>query len=220
MTTGSLRSPFFAAPVVAMLVALALPASAMAEMTIRDAETECIGNQPFPVIEATVDPSPQEARVYFRAAGAADYYYIQMAGGDGQFQGVLPVPSSETSRIVYYVEAVSASADASRTPDFEAEVREEGACDGRLYLGADPQIVIHSTVSGGAALPQGFLSNGVAATVSTAGVSSAVAPVVVAAGGLSAGAIAGIVVGGAAAGVVIVDELDNNESTAASPSDP
>ena len=215
MTTRSLRRS-----IGGVLVALVLPAGAMAEMTIRDAETECIANQPFPVIEATVNPSPQEARVYFRAVDGDAYYYIQMAGGDGKYQGVLPVPSTETTRIVYYVEAISASADASRTPEFEAAVRDEDACAGRLYLGADPQIVIHSTVAGGAALPQGFLPTGVAATVSTAGVSAAVAPVVVAAGGLGAGAITGIVVGGAAAGAVIIDELDDSESSAASPSDP
>ncbi len=217
MSTSSLRQILLTAPLGAMLVALVLPASAMAEMTIRDAETECITNQPFPMIEAVVDPAPQEARVYFRSADGEDYYYIQMAGGDGRYQGVLPVPSPETTRIVYYVEAVSAAADASRTPDFEVSVRDEGACDGRLYLGADPQIVIHSTVGGSAVLPQGFLPSGVAATVSAAGVS---APVAVAAGGLGAGAITGIVAGSAVAGAVIIDELDDDESDAASPSDP
>lgn len=217
MSTRCLRHILSTAPLGAMLLALVLPANAMAEMTIRDAETECISNQPFPVIEAEVDPIPQEARVYFRAADGEDYYYIQMAGGDGKYQGVLPVPAAETTRVVYYVEAVSAAAEASRTPDYEVAVRDEGACDGRLYLGADPQIVIHSTVSGSAALPQGFLSNGVVTTVSAAGLS---APVAVVAGGLGAGAITGIVAGSAAAGAVIIDELDDDESDAASPSDP
>lgn len=227
MISRSLRTTNPAALPVAVIalacLALSLPSAALAEMTITEAGTECIANVPYPMIEAKVDPVPEETRVYFRSGDSKDFYYIEMAGGDGEYQGVLPVPSAETSKVVYYVEAISASADASRSPEYEAEVRGEGECAGRLYFGADPQIAIYSTIDGGVALPQGFLSNGVAVTVNAAGVSTAVAPAVggaVAAGGLGAGAITGIVAGGAAAGAVIVDELDDDEEEAASPSDP
>lgn len=226
MSNRSLRhtssAALLAVAVVAMATVLTLPAVALGEMAISEAKTECIANVPYPMIEASVDPVPEQTRVYFRAGDSEAFYYIEMAGGDGKYQGVLPVPSTETSTIVYYVEAISADADASRTPEYQAEVRDEGQCAGRLYFGVDPQIAIHSTIPGAAALPQGFLPNGVAATVSAAGVSTAVAPAVgaAAAGGLGAGAITGIVAGGAAAGAVIVDELDDDEEDAASPSDP
>lgn len=225
MTPRSLRSQSSAALpvffVALMLLAVSLPA--YGEMIISEAKTTCIASVPYPMIEAKVDPVPQEARVYFRAGEGSDFYYIQMAGGDGSYQGVLPVPSTETSQVVYYVEAISADADASRTEEFEAKVVDEGECGGRLYAGIDPQIAIFSTVDGAAAVPQGFLQSGVASTVSAAGVTTAVAPVggaVAAAGGLGAGAITGIVAGGAAAGAVIVDELDDDDDEAASPSDP
>lgn len=226
MSTRNMRSlspvTLFSAAIVLLGSTLTLPATALGEMAISEAKTECVANVPYPMIEAEVDPVPQEARVYFRAGDGDAFYYIEMAGGDGKYQGVIPVPSAETSIIVYYVEAISADADASRTPEYQAEVRDEGQCAGRLYFGADPQIAIHSTIPGAAALPQGFLPNGVAATVTAAGATTAVAggAAVVAGGGLGAAAITGIVAGGAAAGAVIVDELDDDEEDAASPSDP
>ena len=205
----------------ATLGLLLLAPAAFAAPVISDAKVECVPNSPYPMIDATIKNAPEVARLYFRSDQGSEFYYVDMTGEE-RFQGVMLVPAPGTSEIVYYVEAVNSEGDA-RTQEFSARVTEESGCNNALlYLGADPGIVLHATAEGAAALPQGFLSSGVASSVTVSGVATPVAGAVAAAagGGLGAGAIAGIAVGGAAGAVVIADELDDEGDNTTSPGQP
>lgn len=201
---------------------LAFPmAPAVAQsLTIDDAAIECIESLPYPLFSAAISPDPQKARLYFRASQGSDFYYVEMTGGSGAYQAILPVPSEETAEVVYYVEALTPDADSARTEEFSTEVRDEGKCDRRRYLGAEPGISVYATAEGASALPSGFQSLGVTSTVSASGVVAGVEAVAAAAGGLGPLAIGGIAAGGLAGGILVVDALDDDEEAAASPTTP
>lgn len=197
-----------------LLVMVGLPAGAQeaAVPTITKAEVKCIAGVPYPVISASIRSSDtvQVAKVYFRAAQGEDFYFVEMASEAPGYKAILPVPSDETNRVIYYVEAVSASFEAGRTEEYEAPVRDD--CDEDRFLGDDPRIVIYA-VAESAPIPTGFLSTGVSSTVSAAGVATAVTT----GGGLGAGAITGIIVGGGLVGAVLINELDDETPEPASP---
>ncbi len=197
-----------------LLWAMGLPAAAQeaAVPTITKAEVRCIAGVPYPIISASIRSadSVQAAKVYFRAAQGEDFYFVEMAVQDRGYRAVLPVPSDETNRVIYYVEAVSASFEAGRTEEYEAPVRDD--CDEDRFLGDDPRIVIYA-VAESAPIPAGFLSTGVSSTVSAAGVATAVTS----GGGLGAGAITGIIVGGGLAAAAIANELDDETPQPVSP---
>lgn len=205
-------------PVVALLglvISLTVPQWAHGEAipTITKAEVKCIAGVPYPVIGASIrsDEAIETAKVYFRAGQGENFYFVEMAAGEGAYQAILPVPSDETNRVIYYVEAVSASFESGRTEEFEAPVRDD--CDEDRFLGDDPGIIIYA-VAEGAPIPAGFLSTGVSSTVSAAGVATAVATT---GGGLGAGAITGIVIGGGLGAAAIANELDDEDNEPASP---
>lgn len=202
------------ATAVFLLLASALPMWAQGEAVpiITKAEVECIAGVPYPVIGASIrsGEAVEAAKVYFRAAQGENFYFVEMAPLDKGYQAILPVPSDETHRVIYYVEAVSTSFEAGRTEEYEAPVRED--CDEDRFAGDDPGIIIYA-VAEGAPIPAGFLSTGVSSTVSAAGVATAVTS----GGGLGAGAITGIVIGGGLGAAVIANELDDEDTPPASP---
>ena len=179
---------------------------------ITKAEVKCIAGVPYPIISASIRAADevQIAKVYFRAAQGEDFYFVEMASQERGYKAILPVPSDETNRVIYYVEAVSASFEAGRTEEYEAPVRDD--CDEDRFLGDDPGIVIYA-VAEGAPIPTGFLSTGVSTTVSATGVATAVTG----GGGLGAGAITGIILGGGLVGWAIADELDDETPKPISP---
>ena len=199
---------------VILTLAAALPQQALGATVpaITKAEVKCIAGVPYPVISASIrsDESIEAAKVFFRSSQGENFYYVEMGLIDKGYQAILPVPSDETNRVVYYVEAVSASFESGRTEEYEAPVRDD--CDEERFLGDDPAIVIYA-VAEGAPIPIGFLSTGVSTTVSAAGVAAAVAT----GGGLGAGAITGIVIGGGLGAAAVVNELDDEDDPPASP---
>lgn len=200
---------------VGLTMAIVLPQGVLGATvpTITKAEVKCIAGVPYPVINAAIrsDESIEAAKVFFRAAQGEAFYYVEMATVEKGYKATLPVPSDETNRVIYYVEAVSASFESGRTEEFEAPVRDD--CDEERFLGDDPSIVIYA-VAEGAPIPAGFLSTGVSSTVSAAGVATAVATT---GGGLGAGAITGIVIGGGLGAAAIVNELDDEDDEPVSP---
>lgn len=200
--------------ILGLLMVSAIPAQAQGDAVpvITKAEVECIAGVPYPVIGASIrsGESIEAAKVYFRAAQGENFYFVEMGAKAKGYEAVLPVPSDETRRVIYYVEAVSTSFESGRTEEFEAPVRDD--CDEELFAGDDPGIVIYA-VAEGAPIPAGFLSTGVSSTVSAAGVATAVTT----GGGLGAGAITGIVIGGGLGAATIVNELDDEDDEPASP---
>ena len=188
---------------------------------ILDAKTACVVNSPYPMIDATIENSPEVARLYFRSGMGEDFFYVDMTG-ELRYQGVLLVPAPGTDSIVYYVEAINGAGDV-RSLEYTAKVADENVCERALiYQGANPGIVVHSTAEGAAAIPQGFLNTGVASSVNIAGIATPVAggAVGATAGGLGAGAITGLAAAGVGGVVVLADELDDEGEAPTSPGNP
>lgn len=171
-------------------------------LSISGAETECIPDVPYPVIDAVIRPESEvrEAKVHFRAAQYAEFYTAAMRTRGDEFVAILPVPAPETRHVVYFVEAVSSASEISRTEQLTAEVVEGERCKDRggvIFTSGDPG-TLFSTVTGTPAFPPGFIAP------SSGGV------VLVGGGGLGPWAKGGIIAGSVIAGAVLIQELDED----------
>ena len=174
-----------------------LPAAAGAQVTIDHNAVGCIVAGHYPKMNACFSPAANlaRARIYFRAEGTPNWYFVDMKSDNPCFLGILPKPKKTIKKLQYYVEATDKSFAEARTAEFLPDVVEkEGEC--RKDTPAAP-----------------FLNN---ATVAVTGVGAAPAvPVGFAIGGLSTAAItAGVVgVGLATTGVVVATKDDNTPNT-------
>ena len=180
---------------------------------ISGAKKACLPNVPYPMLDAQIRPGQdvQVAKVYFRAAQSPYFYAVEMTGTADQFDAIIPAPGPETEQVVYYVEAVASSFESSRTAEYVADVVPNEDCKdrgGAALFSGKPQIVVFSTVEGAPALPNGFLSTGIATTVSAGGVTAAVTA---GAGGLGAGAITGRVVAGVLGALLLYELVDDDD---------
>jgi hypothetical protein len=167
--------------------------------------TTAIGHEPigcvvagqFPLIDAQIEPagSVARARVYFKAVGSENWYYVEMTPAEAGFVGKLPRPKLEASPISYYVQATTTEFGENRTPEIEAIVVAEAKdCpENKKVAGIGPpgEVTVFSAATGAAVAPIGFAAGGLA---------------------LTAGTIA-LLLGGAAAITVGVRELVVNETT-------
>jgi hypothetical protein len=198
----------------------------------------CLLRDRFPLFRAEILPTVaiRTAKIYFRSESYPDFYYVVMtATAGGEFQGVIPKPSPETDRLVYYIEAVGPSFESARTEEVVTDIGEECRRDpaAAYYTGQNPGITVGATQAGAAALPPGFQAGGIAGFISAAGGGAA------AGGGfgvgtaiiVGAGAAAGVGVIGAAgggssstsvqpSGVMVTTTVSGNTSTGASTSVP
>jgi uncharacterized repeat protein (TIGR01451 family) len=163
-------------------------------------------------LSATIAPSDdiRTARVYFRSDKYPDFYYVDMTSEGDSFQAILPMPSDETSRVIYYLEATDVAYASNRSVQYDVDVVEDAdECRRRdpgvaYFTGDNPGIVIGALQTGAPAIPPGFLAQGI---VSTA-----------AGGGLGAGAAVAIAAGGAGAvavGVLVPKEEETTTSAVA-----
>lgn len=200
-------------------------------LVIEHSALECLQHDQFPLVDSVVRPGPdvEVCRVYFRSDKYPDFYYVDakvIPETPEDFRAILPKPSPETERIIYYVEAVDNLYQISQTSEADPEVTDD-ACrrdPEAYYQEGTPEIVVGATSTGAAAVPPGFQALGITGFISAAGVSSAVT-VAAAAGGAAAGA-AGlstgliIVVSGAAVatgGAVVTTVTGNDENEASTP---
>lgn len=66
----------------------------------------CVTREANVVVAASVTPDAawSSVRMYFRRAGATDYYYMEMrSAGDGAYWAAMPLLAKETTAIEYYV---------------------------------------------------------------------------------------------------------------------
>lgn len=200
-------------------------------LVIEHSALECLQHDQFPLVDSVVRPGPdvEVCRVYFRSDKYPDFYYVDakvIPETPEDFRAILPKPSPETERIIYYVEAVDNLYQISQTSEADPEVTDD-ACrrdPEAYYQEGTPEIVVGATSTGAAAVPPGFQALGITGFISAAGVSSAVT-VAAAAGGAAAGA-AGLstglilVVSGAAVatgGAVVTTVTGNDENEASTP---
>lgn len=191
---------------------------------IEHAALECLRNDLFPLLHAGIEPQSrvQVARCYFRSDKYPDFYYVEMKATPKDFEAILPKPSPETERIIYYIEVVDRSLNSNRTEDHDPIVGDEEGCKRRApadyFKGKDPGIIVGATKTGLSAVPAGFQATGIGGFISASGVLSAVAGAGASAGGaLSTTGLVLIVSGGAVAGVG-VPVVVSGESEASPPS--
>jgi hypothetical protein len=169
---------------------------------------ECFGKGLFPLLRADIVPESrvQMARVYFRSDKYPDFYFVEMKLVEKWFEAVLPQPSPETARVIYYIEALDRAANNTRTEDYDPTVTDADECRRRqpkaaYFNGENPGIVVGATRTGMAAIPPGFQATGIGGFVSASGVLSGVVAGASTGGALSATGLVIIVTGGAVAGV-------------------
>ncbi len=188
---GAMAAALLVAPLAAAPVEAQDPPYSDSPLRIRHDPVSCLEAGKHPRLLACFSPASRlaRARVYFRAHGTTDWYYVSMAQDAPCFVGVLPKPTLEFGKVDYYVEATSREFAEVLTQEYDPiVVDDERECDGILAPFLDKAKVVVSSVSGATAVPQGFLSSGIVG----AGVSSGLVAGVVGAGA----AVAGIAVAG------------------------
>jgi hypothetical protein len=116
----------------------------------------CVVAGKYPQLDACFDPSSRvtRARVYFRAGGAPDWYYVEMKPEAACFRGTPPRPKKSLSRLSYYVAVTDQDFAEARTEEYGTTVvaDEKGSSEGIVA----PFVTTASVVVGGAAaLPAG-----------------------------------------------------------------
>jgi hypothetical protein len=193
-------------------------AFAQGEPRIGHQAEDCWPEDQFPSLEAAIVPGKEilSAKVYFRSEQYPDFYFVEMKGEltPDHFLALLPKPSPETQRVIYYVEAIDSSFSGGRTEDYDPEIK--SPCKRRApgaYL-ENPEIVVGATKAGAAAIPPGFEAAGIVGFVTAAGVSSAVS------GGLGVGATVAVAGAAAAAGGAVIVAGGDTTTSAASAGPP
>ncbi len=137
------------------------PAPAAGAMTIEHRPPGCLAAGKYARVAACFQPPSALARgrVYFRAGGTRDWFYVEMSGSPPCLEGVLPRPKKSLRQIEYYVAATDRAFAESRTPERVLQVTDDGRCPaGPLAPVADTASVVIGSVSGAA--PVGFVAGG------------------------------------------------------------
>src|SRR5512136_2111833 len=125
--TGHAVSALAAVPswaALATLLALASPASADEALAIQHQAVHCVVAGKFPQLDACIEPASRvaRARVYFRAEGGPDWYYVEMKPEAQCYRGTLPRPKKSLKRMRYYVAVTDQDFAEARTEEYTASV--------------------------------------------------------------------------------------------------
>ena len=184
---------------------------------------ECLARDRYPQLSSDVSPHQDVrfSRVYFRAAQHSDFYYVDMRDTGGDFQGVLPKPSPETTEIVYYIEALNMTFDGYQSSEFRPRIVLGEDCDDRVpgayFTGGDPGIVVGSVVEGAATLPPGFLPQGIGTFITASGSVVSAAAGAAAGGGTFLTSTTGLILIVSAGGAATVIGVTAGDEVVASP---
>lgn len=149
-----------------LALALSVPVAAQAPsapgaLVIEHEAPGCVTAGRYFRLAACVRPPDAlaRARVYFRAGGTADWFYVDMSGTPPCLEAVLPRPKRGLERLEYYVAATDRSFAETRTPVRAALVREDGPCEaGPVAPVVEKASVVIGSASGAA--PEGFVTGG------------------------------------------------------------
>jgi hypothetical protein len=153
----------------AWIVALALgSAPADDPPVVEHQQVPCtVPDQPLTLCTAVRDDGDvAKVRVFFRREGESHYLMVEMAFDGLRYCGTLPGPRrGKVKSLEYYVEAVDAGYQSSRTSTYRMPVQAEAAC-GFAPVEKDPArlsaIVVRAThPKQGRKLPHAFLGTGV-----------------------------------------------------------
>ena len=173
---------------------VSLPVTASESLVIQHQPVRCLVAGKYPRLDACFDPSARvaRARVYFRAEGVGDWYFVEMKAEAPCFRGILPRPKKSLKHVAYYVVVTDQEFAEARTEEYApVVVPNEASCSEGLVA---PFLTSASVVLGGAAaVPAGFVGGGILAGVGTAAV------------------VAGAAVVGGGAAAVVVSQGDDEE---------
>jgi hypothetical protein len=160
--------PALAAPAIGAPAASVPPALAGDALAIEHHPVHCVVAGKYPQLDACFQPAERvaRARVYFRAEGEPEWYYVEMKPEAPCFRGTLPRPKKSLERMRYYIAVTDRDFAEARTEEYAASVvGSEKACT----IGAvAPYVTTASVVvSGAAALPAGFAGAGLLAGIGT-----------------------------------------------------
>jgi hypothetical protein len=134
-------------------------------VTVEHAAPDCVLAEHFIRLEATARPvdKVQQGRVYFRAEGELDWYYVDMQRSGASFSATLPKPEKTTKGLRYYVEVVDSEYHVGRTPESApVVVASVAACGGKTVAAAVPSATIELFLPPAAPpVPPGFLRDGI-----------------------------------------------------------
>jgi hypothetical protein len=193
--------------------ALLCASSLAAQPRIEHEDVDCLPRNEFSQFLASIQPPStiRAAKLYFRSSLYADFYFVAMSLDDaGSFQAVLPIPAPETTKIVYYFEAIDFSFQTARSEEIEVSVSGDESCrrgpGAFLYPGTNPAIAVGATQVGAAAIPPGFQATGITGFLTATGAGG---------GGIGAGVAVGAAVGAAAGvGVIVANGGDSDSASA------
>jgi hypothetical protein len=178
-------------------------------LSIEHEPPRCLVADKHPRLLACISPSAQaaRARVYFRAGGTRDWYFVDMKPSGTCLEGVLPKPRRTLQHVDYYLSATDRSSEESRTGEHSLlVVPKEGDCREAPFVPNAP-VVATPASAGAAALPAGFGVTG--AGLSTGLVLGTIG------GGVAV--VGGIVAGGGEAGSTTTLDAGPSSTVAATP---
>ncbi len=154
----------------ALAVVYAVPAGA--QITPEHVTVGCIVAEKYPKITSCFNPASAlaRARVYFRADGTTNWYFVEMKSDAPCFAGILPRPKKDMigKKIDYYVEALDKTFAPARTPEAQPEVvASESACkkDTPVAPVVSKASVVVGSAAAGAPFPAAFVAAGSSLTV-------------------------------------------------------
>jgi hypothetical protein len=155
---------------------LLLSASLEAQPRIGHEDVECLPRGEFTRLLASIQPAStiRAAKLYFRSSLYPEFYFVAMSrDAAGAFGAVLPLPAAETTKVVYYIEAVDQSFQTSRSDELEVSVSDDSGCrrgpGAVLFPGGSPAIVVGAAQAGIPAIPAGFQATGITGFLSATG---------------------------------------------------
>ena len=163
-----------------LLVAMASPSWAV--VTIEHQAIDCIVRNTHAKVEARYTPEAvTKKRVYFRAPGTEDFYWVELAGAQSETPAAfLPKPHPTTESIEYYVQGEVSATDRAQTEHFAPVVSTMTFCQNEAKNFRQPadneqvSIVLGLIRWGQAAVPEGFLPSNIASVVLADGTTASI----------------------------------------------
>ena len=188
-----------------LAAALLFASSLAAQPVIEHDNVDCLPRGEFTQFLTSIQPPStiRAAKLYFRSNLYPEFYFVAMSlDAAGSFRAVMPLPSAETTKVLYYIEAVDLSFQTSRSEELEVNVSDDSGCrrgpGAVLFPGGSPAIVVGATQAGIPAIPAGFQASGITGFLTASGGIAATGG-----GGIGIGVAVGAAAG-AAAGVGVI----------------
>jgi hypothetical protein len=191
-----------------------------AQPRIEHDDVDCLPRGEFTQFLASIQPtsSIRTAKLYFRSNLYPEFYFVAMSlDAASSFEAVMPLPAAETTKVVYYIEAVDLSFQTTRSEELEVSVSDDSGCrrgpGAVLFPGANPGIVVGAIHAGAPAIPAGFQASGITGFLTATGGVAATGG-----GGIGIGVAVGAAAGAAAGvGVIVAGGGGNGGAASTSP---